>query len=414
MSLKLRAAFEAVSFQHDPTFFKQVTIAVSRIRRENDFSPTGDPASLIIDLIKYHTGLTVNFMYLTSARPSATAIVPEVNRSHVLLGERYRKISNSKDAIKLFRDKQTDRLEGHIDFDKHKVSGVFEEFPFVIQLSTGLFTSGSFSNEEIAAQLLHEVGHCFYYCALLAHSVTANITIEAVADEMVKAPREERIELLNATSRHFDFDAKEQEWLVDGQKKETIQSVLITRHIQQTRSKLGSNLYDARGFEALADQFAARMGAGVPLAKSLAKMDKFTKERYVGRWLVTEAIKVVVAGVALSMSPLMAVLLFLAYDPTDRIYDEPEQRFRRMRLELVAASKSKDITDEQKDALIQDLKLMDKVLDEFKDRRTFYEFLYTAFLPSIRDQRKRMLHQQKLEQLANNELFAQSMRLERL
>jgi len=229
---------------------------------------------------------------------------------------------------------------------------------------------------------------------------------------MVGMDETKRLEIIDATSKHFKLDSDELQWLSTSSNKETVYTVLVSNHIQQVRSELGSNVYDQRGFEHLADQYAARQGAGKPLVTALAKMNRRHPSRYsTPLFLVMEALKISLLAMSpVILGPIVPLVLLLGYDPTNKIYDDPEARMKRIRHELISGMKDRTLSTERKKDLTKDLEVIDATLAEYQDRRSFYEYLYTTFLPGMRNQQKRMKQQQELEALANNELFAQSLK----
>lgn len=409
----LSAALEAVQFQTDPLLFESLVVRIKQVRREKDFTATSSGVKAMSDLIFKRTGLNVTFMYPARGGANASVMVPDLNANHALLNKHFRKYATSVDALKLLKASNQESIQGWVNYEKGSVGGVFSEFDCQLNTTIGLMESTLFSAEEVAAVILHELGHLFYFFAFMANAVTTNATIAAVAEHFTKIPREEKIELINATSKRFNLPVDELEWLAENQKKETVHCVLLTKTIEAQRSELGSNLYDQRSFEVLADQYAARMGAGKALTTGLAKMHKHHPSRLgLAGYLVLEVVKIVLALCStILVNPVLMIGLLLAYDPTDKIYDEPEQRMKRLRLEVINGMKKQAMSPAYKKALAQDLEVIDETMKEFTDRRDFYEFLYTTFLPGMRDQRKRMKNQQTLETLANNELFATSLKL---
>lgn len=412
MTLALQTALEAVDFQATPILFEALEKAIKRLRASREYSPTAESVKAVSDLLRTYTGLDVTVYFQEDSDPNAMVQVPDLNRNHPVLNATHRRFAGSHDILSALKKKDVKSLEGTVDVAKGKVTGVFQELECRIHLTTGLIEDSSFQHEEVAAILLHEVGHLMAYMELIGRSVTTNYALLSVAEELTNSRDPKvRVELIDATAKCFELNSDQLEGLEKSHQKETVYTVLLTNHIQQTRAQLGSNVYDQRGFEFLADQYAARQGAGKPLVTALAKMQRRHPSTYsVGLFLLLEAAKLTLVALStLVVNPVVLIALVFAYDPTDKIYDDPEERIRRIKHELIAASKDRRLPRERKEAIAKDLEMIESTLKEFNDRRSFYAYLYTTLLPGVRDQHKRMKHQQELEALANNAVFAQSL-----
>lgn len=411
MSLALSAALEAVKFQAEPVLFEAVTRSVKAIRAENAYTATAPSVKALNDLIVRHTNLNLLVSVDSSEDINASAFLPDLSRSHPIITNVRRQRGNNRAALAILKQRDSKVLNGRVDLQKGKVYGDLASVESVIEVTTGLLDYTAITHEEVAALILHEVGHILTYCEYVHRSVTSNYALLAVAEEVVGASEEKRIELIDATSKRFNIESDYLEPLKTSQSKEVAYSVLITRHIQKTRSELGANVYDERGCEHLADQYATRMGGGAALVTGLAKMYRRHPSRYsTSRYIAFEGMKITLVALStLALSPFLLVAMTMAYDPTQRIYDEPEARFRRIRNELVGGMKDRSLSDDRRAQLKKDLEMIDAAMSEYKDRRSFYEYLYTTFLPSARNQNKQIEHQQELESLANNELFAKAM-----
>jgi hypothetical protein len=411
MSFALSAALEAVKFQIQPILFEAITQNVKKIRAEKDYTPTSAASKELSALIRRTTGLAVTVGYDESSEINAAALLPDLDRNHPIVYHGRKTYLASRDAISLLRKKGTHQVEGGVDLLDGKVTGIYQDVECELILTTGLVDDTGFSHEEVAAVLLHEIGHLMTYFEYIHRTVTTNYALLSVAEEVTQSDPQKRIQLIDATSKHFNYDAADLEGLKDVKSKDVAYSILLTRHIRKTRSELGSNLYDQRGCEHLADQYASRMGAGPSMVTALAKMQRRNPSRYsTSQFVLFEGLKIMLVLLStLAVSPVVLVLLMVAYDPTDKIYDDPEARMRRIRNELIGGMKNKAIPKSQREKMKKDLEIIDQTLTSFNDRRTFYEFLYSTFLPSTRRQTSQMANQQELEALANNELFSKAM-----
>lgn len=411
MSLALSSALEAVKFQVEPVLFTAVSQHMKKIRAAKDYTATSKETMDLSDTLRKHTGISITVMYASSQDCNAFVRLPDLDRNHPLLAGFRQHFVGSSVSILEFRKNKTQTLEGSVDLVKGKVGGIYSDLDCEVYLTMGLMETTSFNHEELAAILLHEVGHLMTYFEYIHRTVTSNYALLAVAEEIITKDTVKRIELIDATSKHFNYDADKLDGLKTTRSKDVAYTILITTHIQKVRAELGANLYDKRGCEHLADQYASRMGAGTSLVTALAKMNRRSPSRYsTAGFILFEGFKLLLTALAsFAISPLVLVLILVAYDPTDKIYDDPEARMRRIRNELLGGMKDRSIPKERKERMKKDLEIIDAAMADFNDRRTFYEFLYTTFLPGIRNQTKQMQKQQELEALANNELFSKAM-----
>lgn len=413
MSFALSAALEAVKFQIQPILFEAITQNVKKIRAEKDYTPTSAASKELSAVIHRTTGLNVIVGYEESSETNASVYLPDLDRNHPIIIQGRKVHLGNREAISLLRGSGALQLDGSVDILTGKVGGIYQEVECTIVLTTGLVEDVGFSHEEVAAILLHEMGHIMTYFEYIHRTVTTNYALLAVAEEITQSDTQKRIQLIDATSKHFNYEADDLEGLKDAKSKDVAYSILLTRHIRKTRSELGSNLYDRRGCEHLADQYAARMGAGSSLVTALAKFHRRNPSRYsTAQFVLFEGMKVALVLLSsLVINPVVLVLMMVAYDPTNKIYDDPEARMRRIRNELLGGMKNKALPKARRELLKKDLEIVDQAIVNYDDRRSFYEFLYTTFLPGTRKQTKQMVHQQELEALANNELFSKAMNL---
>lgn len=404
---------EVVNFQPNAEFFKGLTLAVKQLRQDKDFTPTSDHAVSIAKIIYQNTGIKVALYFDGSKEPNAWVHVPDIKKDHPFILEMWAPFTNHTDAHLMMQIQKKKRLSGTVDLKRGRLGGSFSDFEVRMAITHGLLRSTRFKDEEIAAILLHECGHVLTYFEFLVSSIRTNIILGAVAENVVKEPNEQRrIEILDATSKHFNWEMEDPADLVKAKNGETVYIVLLEKHREKMRNELGADIYDLRTFESISDQYAVRMGAGRALATGLDKLyHNDMSKRSTAFFLFIEVVKLLAILLMAYYGPIRLIFVMIAYDPTYRIYDRPGERLDRIRKQLIEASKNRQLTGIQKHQLKADIEMVEMLLKEYNDRRTFYEFAYTTFLPKARDQNNRILYQQQLEDLASNELFVRSMTL---
>ena len=404
-------SLEAVDYQHDSLFFDLLTKAIGAIRAEKTYSTTSDATKSLSRLIKNKTGIYVSVGYIPTKQLNAMVALPEVSKNNPILNDMMRNWHSDRTALRLIND-QGGRISGTVDRRSGSVSGIFSEVPVDMFITEGLIDSKSVSDEEVAAVILHEIGHIFTYYESLVTTIRQNIYIAAVAKEAVEVKEQKlKLDLLDATCKNLKLNIGGEE-LVGYSSDKAIYAILLTKHIEQLRTELGTNYYDLRNFEAASDQYAARMGAARPLATALTKMGATSESRRsTAVYLLLEIGKVILFVAAMFvLNPLFIIISLAAYDPTSKIYDPPEARIKRIRHNLITASKNRSLSKQRKETLLKDIEIIDGLLSELNDRRSFYEILYTGILPNLNRQSKHLKYQQQLEEMLHNDLFKASMK----
>lgn len=84
----------------------------------------------------------------------------------------------------------------------------------------------------------------------------------------------------------------------------------------------------------------------------------------------------------------------------------PRERLRKLRNELILQIKDPKTPKEYKKSLHDDLRLAEKLFKEMNERPTLYEAVFYLVSPTYRRQRRRLKDESELEDLLNNQLFA--------
>ena len=105
----------------------------------------------------------------------------------------------------------------------------------------------------------------------------------------------------------------------------------------------------------------------------------------------------------------------LAADSHTTIYDRPERRLTRIRQQVLDRLKNYKgaISKEEEDNLLEDLKVIDKITEDVKDKRQLISYLGALFSRAHRERYKQEQLQKELESLVYNDLFKLSVELKR-
>lgn len=416
-SKRLSIGLEAIQVQND-LFFKELTLAFQRLRTEKAYE--GDALKRIgfAEIIKRHTGLKVNFKVEKNNDINAYVIPPMVDKNNPLIYDWWKPHIDNTDVKKFIKARRSDIIKGSVDLKSGKVSGIFSDIEHSLTVYKGLCESTLLCDEERAAVCLHEVGHLFTYYEFLGHTLTTNVILHAATQAFFKSDDViKRTQVLDEACKALDISLDDPEALVKCESKEVFQTVVLRKAILEAKSSLGSNIYDLTATEALADQYAIRQGAGRYLATGLDKIHRHyggdSSYMSTGMHIFATVIRVILFF-ALIIPTAGLILLVLLLNPAMKLYDDPGARLGRMKRELVASLKQKDLPADQRKAIVDDIEAVDALLKNIDDKRTLMQFFYTSILPSGRKQYEQLRFQVELEKLVNNQLFVTAEKLTNL
>jgi hypothetical protein len=428
MTRRLNLSLESIKFQHNPAFFKELTLAFSELKKKkaNNLREDAEASGHISKIIKNHTRLKVAFD-ISDFGPMVE--VPHLNKNHPLVHDVHRDWISSADGLRLIAE-AGGVVHGSVNLVTGKVSGVFEDMDNRLYYPADMISGARYTPEELAAVCLHEIGHLMTYCEYMTRTVTTNQVLAGLSMGLGKAGTpEEREAILVGTKKalHLDIDTGE---LAKEKNNEVVTYVVISNVAKTTADEIGFNIYDLNTWEALSDAYAARQGAGAALVTALDKIYRLHGNisfRSTAGYLGMEGLKfsLVIGGMMLKIfsGPLwgLAIAGHLAYSfgvgliimdgMGDGTYDRPGMRLLRVRNQIVEEMKNKKISADQGQRLSEDLLAIDEVLKSVNDREQLWGKLYNLFSS---DARKRLNQEQltrELETIATNDLFAASLSL---
>ena len=162
----------------------------------------------------------------------------------------------------------------------------------------------------------------------------------------------------------------------------TVVTTVVMAKIQEKRvSELGTAAYDKTTYEALADNFATRMGLGRELVTSLEKIHRlYGSPEYSGETrFMYNMIQIIVATYFMLLGAVLgSVLLMIAGAPLfflitwtvsdgaeyQNVYDKLKIRYKRVREQLISRLKVKSLAPELVKNILEDLKVLDKIIDQ--------------------------------------------------
>ena len=378
-------------------------------------------------IIRKHTGINA---VLSDEYDQFATIPPDINKNNILTRPEIRKYYDNGD----FRT-ANGKLKAMVDLKNYRVSGDFSKIPVKLFISPMFIYQKELdiSNENLAAAVLHEVGHMFTFFVASVYTFTTVMPMLGMANRVMKTSTTE--ELVYVLEKWNDepttltkVDVKE---LVD-KKKETIVTAIVSNHIRDSKSIAKHDEYDYVNSEYLADKFAVRFGAGVHIVNMLDKINTYVGARskaslkefiYVEVLLAAFGVAYVVPGLFVG-EILLSILAGIGFvtiiynlgisNVSDGTYDTEVNRFKRIREDLVSMLKDNKIDRAIGDRIRLDIKRIDNILKTYNDYKSVFGYIMDFIIPSRRRINVQSEFYRQLESLGNNDLFVHAYDLRNL
>lgn len=410
--MKRLFAAESILFQNTG-FFDELVLTYEELKTMPQAEvPDSEQIHRISKIIKKHTGLEV--IIDTASGHNFCIELPQVDRNNPLINNAYRQFNSSADGLAMI-NKADGVIHGTVDIGKARVSGVFAELSGRMHIDFSSRDLKKLSPQELAAVTLHEVGHLFTYFEFFSRSVFTNQVIAGLSKILDGVENQDKREIaLTTAKKKLQLDKLDLS-KIKGLSGKTVEVVFIDAVVQQTRTELGYNLFAESSWEYLADQFVARHGAGVHLASALDKVYRSYGNiayRSLGVYILVEALKLTMlyTGIGLGIAFIM-----ISMDSQDGGgYDLPAARLKRIRDQGTEYVKDKTISNKEKARVIEDIRVIDKLLSEMTNRKQLVTFIHEFVSKRTRDERNYRQLQYDLEKLALNDLYVKAAEFELL
>lgn len=399
---KYTASTEAVAYQRDNSLHSKLS---ETLKDTKNFSEKAVEKAIFDGC-----GLTVILDIDPSECVNAYVKPPVVDRNHpffkvLFQNSTYDVLSSHDDLIAELKKDTNAVFESELDLKNARVSGFFSTLRIEMAITKGLLFNTYFTAGEKAAIILHEIGHVMSMFEFVGWYTSTNAIIYGASKVFFEVPDAKiKFRLSNAIQETNQMTDAE----MDALKKSTpevFRNVLLRRKLERFYSSMGSETHDITGWESASDQFATRMGAGRDLFTGLSKMYEGSSSTYsLPRWLLYTFGCMLAWGFLLMVSWPMALLIVFT-NPAKKMYDDPEERLRRVRNETMGFLKSANLSVDLRKQYQTDIELMDSALKQFTDRRGIIELFHTTINPWGRSQHKQTMFQRDLEQLMANPLY---------
>ena len=421
----MQYAAEAIDFQ-SVAMADQVTDLFTKIMKSKNAkeAQSCDAAVKLRKLFEQQTNLKLNINF---DNPYPPCMMPIHINPNTILGDDVCKSYYLKDSNKIMGEIET-TTQSYVDLKNAKVGGVFAVVSTDIYMGFEVLRQLTLTPRELASVLMHEVGHAFVAYELAFNTIQTNQILLSLHKS-----------LINNDQKLFEYSLKMVETKVGVQtgvyqelKNETNSKVVTTvvlAHMQEKRkSELGTAAYDKTTYEALADNYAVRMGLGRELVTGLEKINRlYGSPEYNSstRFSISSAELVIStflmgAGFATGTVPMMLLgmaLYFLiswgASDGNDHqhTYDKIKIRYKRVREQLVNRLKEKSLPKDIVKKTLEDLAAIDKIVERAGEFTSIMGLVGNIIYPSNWGLIDRMKAQRKIEELAANDLFVKAAQL---
>lgn len=383
--------------------------------------------SQLSGIVRKHTGMDVNFTLCPNTYDAYCHLV-EVDRNHAFFHQRTKLLCYHANNYKTTK---TEAIGG-VNLKNGTVDGVFSKFPVKIGLGS-LFIVGIegersvFDADEVAAILIHEIGHAFTTFEYLGKTVMTGLVIGSSVRETagISEPRERTKVIMSACKNAnlmIDEAFIEKTISVHGNDSDVI---LLTEHVRNLNVITKSNVYDARNCEQIADQFAVKHGAAAALGSALEKLHKYSYDinyRSTFMYVTLEVMKVIGAmflGTALLGGGLLmigiALIVLISHIPGTKIYDDPKDRLIFLKRQVIDDLKKLDNQSVKNKVLIKSLiesiEDLDARIEDVKDRKGWGTAIWDVVTPWGRNREQQEAKAKILEESLNNDLFTKAAKL---
>lgn len=428
---------EAIDFQ-GTQFFDALTTAVGELRKaiadgpgnlsantvEDELADIADNAD-IPGIIKAYTNMSLDFFIDPADYANAWVYPRFMSKNDIFIRRLAGNAHGLKESIKDIQ-KMGGRGIGYVDRKSGRVHGYFEGVISEFCVTWGLLDNKSYSDAEVAAIMLHEIGHYFTAFEYLGKYLNMSMVLQTACSQAFELETyETRAYVLVESSKLLGLKIDNVEDLakIDDAKvrADAIQTVFMREARREQESGTNTFIYDLRICEQAADVYATRFGAARALATGMDKMQRQYDVTTMGtatycflegmKWLVGLGILIVplVAIPALAahsfLFGVIVTITFFASNPSELLYDRGAQRLKLIYQQLIEELKNPKTDVKRRKQLVEDADMLKAIIQQHKDRRTLFEWLQTKLLPSFAKDWKIEVLQKELEALAANELF---------
>lgn len=429
----LKQAFETIAFQ-SKSFGKELQLLLSELRQKDLKAKDAQDNHLVraIELlILDKTGININLKVDTDIM--AAVELPALELNHIFFDDFTKYFI--QENIQQNHDKFKEKEILIFDLQNSKIHGPVAKIPCELHLSwNDLLKKNKFTDEEVTAVALHELGHIFTTFEYLNRLSTTNQALASVVQEFLNKDKiKYQLELKRVSKKLFN-DEHKLDNLKDSDNPLVISSLILSTELKRKNSDLGTPYYDSVSCEYMADQFVARHFYGHHLVSGLDKLyPGFSIQKSKGAGILLDILlclttfktfhlilnTAVIAGTGVGGILFLCInlmTLYLTYTsgaPTLSIptYDDLLIRYKRVKEQIILDLKNKKYDQHQITEKINNLDIVEKYITATFPEETIVRKLITRLVSKETNAKKAIQLQRDLEELASNGLFVQSAKL---
>ncbi len=393
---------EALMYQGE-NFLSALATGIRKLKEKGKFDTTSVKEANLSEIAKRFTGMYITIQI--SEDFNAYMYMPPVDNAHPFHNNYLVNVPLFSTAGEMILKGKGDPV-AEINYKDAKVGGVYSDVPVNIFIGKEFFKS-HFSAEEVAAIILHEVGHAFTYFYYLGRMFFANFLISSYAQEIVGTRDVDRRKILiKAAERRlgtelYNPNALAEQPSLDKNKMETL---FINAHRYALANTTGTDIYDFRACEQLADYFATMHGAGPHLISGLNKFYEMAESDCIlpyPIYLIGEFFKLILLPVTLPIT----LLTMLVYNPSIKAYDDPAARAKYIELQMRGTLKDRKLDPAMRKSILDAIEAAGKESSRIKDHKGLDHLLWTVLSPTYRRGVKQEQSQKILEGILFNDLY---------
>ena len=432
-------ALESIQFQKSD-LFNEITQCISKMRdkskvKAKDFYDSPEIKELSQVISKY-TGITFGF---GDCDFGPATYIPRLDQ-HIFDDVENIKIFQQfwdgydlhYDLRKVLKALDTDLIDGTVSLKEAKVTGFFTKLKCWMFLPRDYLFDTTFINEELAAIVLHEVGHVFTSFEYLDRTVTTNQALGVMLKTMDNSTNSQDKKVVFAKAKDkLNLDDDAFKIILDSNDKDLVTLVVMNQQIEDCKSELGASVYDVVSCEFLADQFSARHGAGRYLVTGLDKLfsrgmtnaSAIYLSATINSVLITLSLVISggpVIGLAVAVLAVLGMATNAVYTAskldTEFIYDNSLTRLNRIKHQMVQRLKDPGAGNDEKKYILNYLDEVEPVIKKYAGDNDVKLRNRIAFFFSKKHKYdfEYMSLQKDLEEMGNSNLFIMSEKLKNL
>ena len=345
---------------------------------------------------------------------NAYVLPPDLNPNNGLINNHYRSVFSGKDLKKFTGQGKV--YTGEVDIASATLAMNNIDIPIKITISKALIGFKEyeeideyfFDDVEIAAIIMHEVGHHYVMLEYLGLAFGMNHILDQM-DKELKSVKSKKMEykIIKMVKDSLSIPDLDEDSIVDVKDSKIRRSLIISETAKSFNSTTNSAMYDSVTYEAMADQFASRLGLGAALSTGLIKLHKAggaPEVQHIAVYVILRSF-MLLGEIYLGaiFAPVIAIALLFGAKPGP-IYDELKDRLERIRREEITKLDKLNLSKDEVKLIIGTIDRLHDEIKTIRSSRSWGEQLFTTIIPTFRKMKDRKKDIRALERLAVNEL----------